>query len=99
MNIERYPERDTHISMHHQMSAARTILAARVSPLEFWTVDVIPVRDLHKFPTKAASFITCRALLHKIEIALGTGFRKESAVAKALSRGSVAMDWNRVKHL
>ena len=58
--------------MHHQMSAARTILAARVSPLEFWTVDAIPVRDLHKFPTKAAPFVTYRALLHKIEIALGT---------------------------
>ena len=85
--------------MHHQVGAARTILAARVSPLEFGSMNVIPVRDLHQFPTKAASFITCGALLHELEITLGTSFRKESAVAKAVGRGSVAMDWNRVKHL
>ena len=97
--MKRSPEHDTYISMHHQVGAAGTILAARVSPLEFGPMDVILVRDLDKFPTQAASFITCGALLHKIRNALGTSFRKKSAIAEALGCGSIAVDWNGVKHL
>lgn len=85
--------------MHHQVGAARTILAAGVSPLEFRAVNIVPIRDLHQFPAKAAPLISSRALLHKFEIAFGTSLGKVCAVTESLGRGGIAMDWNGMQHL